>query len=165
MPFLSPSESDEPTSEPIQALPADTGVAAPRSVGARTSRPKPGGSRGFRCWRLAILCGLVVFLTQARPLGPFGHPKVAILNIRNISNDRSADWLGTALAETLTSELQAGTSLRAISADRVSQMRTDLGLPGGVTYDPATLQRIKANLGCQLAVIGTFLTHRQCAAA
>jgi DNA-binding winged helix-turn-helix (wHTH) protein/tetratricopeptide (TPR) repeat protein len=85
------------------------------------------------------------------------RPRIGVLGIRNISSERSVDWLRTALAETLTSELLAGGGLLTISSERVAGMYGDLGLSAGATYDPVALRRVRSNLNCQLAVTGTYL--------
>ena len=127
----------------------------PLSSGPFSSRRALWGLAGA----LAAFAVLVYLVVQVRPsAASSSRQKVAVLSIRNLSNDPSADWLGAALTETLTSELQTGASLRAVSAERVANMRTDLGLAPGAAYDSATLQKVQANLGCQLAVTGTYLS-------
>lgn len=142
-------------------------TSSPASVDLRVSSdpepdpvPRPVPPRRSLHWVAVVLTAgiatLAYFGLQVRPSAG-QRPKVAVLSIRNISNDRSADWLGTALAETLTSELQAGAGLVAISADRVSSMRAELRLRPDAVYDAAVLQKVRGNLGCRLAVTGTVL--------
>jgi DNA-binding winged helix-turn-helix (wHTH) protein/tetratricopeptide (TPR) repeat protein/TolB-like protein len=85
------------------------------------------------------------------------HNSVAVLGVRNLSNVRAEDWIGGALTETLTSELDAGGEVHPVRAEEVIHMRADLGFDPGSAYDSAALRKIRSNLGCKFAVTGTFL--------
>lgn len=153
----------ELSEKPVTQLPEapapepETTVAVPVLL---TTVPVPSKARRVTFTSVGLFF-CVVFLAclmlNGKPDAWGAHPKVAVLGIRNISGDRSSDWLSTALTETLTSELQSEDGLRAVSADRVAGMRNDLGVAPGAPFGPASLQKVRANLGCQLAITGTFL--------
>ena len=79
---------------------------------------------------------------------------LAVLGFRNLSNKPDQDWIATALAEMVSTELAAGQQLRIIPSENVAHMKLDLALdaPGG--YGPSTLERIQQNLGADLIVSG-----------
>jgi tetratricopeptide (TPR) repeat protein/predicted Ser/Thr protein kinase len=67
---------------------------------------------------------------------------LAILPFRNGSGDSRIDWLGTSLADMLTTDVGQSAHLRTISPDRVQQVLSDLRVTPDTTIDPATLGRI-----------------------
>ncbi len=72
---------------------------------------------------------------------------IAVLGFRNLSGRADADWLSTALAEMLTTELTAGDGLRAIAGENVARMKAELKLIDTDTYASDTLARIKTQPG------------------
>jgi eukaryotic-like serine/threonine-protein kinase len=67
---------------------------------------------------------------------------LAILPFRNASGDPALDWLGSSLAETLSTDVGQSSHLLVVSSDRVSQIFRDLRLTSDVAFDPPTLQRL-----------------------
>lgn len=67
---------------------------------------------------------------------------LAILPFRNASGDASLDWLGSSLAETLTTDVGQSSHLRVVSSDRVGQILGDLRLASGTDFDQPTVQRL-----------------------
>jgi len=85
------------------------------------------------------------------------RPAVAVLGFRNLAGRHDSDWLSTALAEMLTTELAAGERLRTIPGETVTRMKTELALADADAYAPETLARIRQNLGADLIVSGSFV--------
>ena len=85
------------------------------------------------------------------------HRSIAVLGFRNLSGRADADWLSTALAEMLTTELIAGDSVRAIAGENVARMKVELKLIDTDTYAPDTLGRIRSNLGADLIMLGSYV--------
>jgi tetratricopeptide (TPR) repeat protein/predicted Ser/Thr protein kinase len=81
----------------------------------------------------------------------------AVLRLKNSSGRAEAAWVGTALAEMLTTELAAGGRLRAIPGENVARARSELGLPDSDALAQDTLRRVQANLGADLVVLGSYL--------
>ena len=88
---------------------------------------------------------------------PASRKAVALLPFRNMSQRQDQAWLGTTLAEMLTTELGAGGNLRTIAGEDVTRMKADLGLPDTESYGGDTLQRIGKILGAEAIVTGSYL--------
>jgi len=83
---------------------------------------------------------------------------VAVLGFRNLKGDQAEDWMSTALAEMLTTELAAGEELRTIPGEDVARAEGDLKLPESESLSLATLKEIKNRLGSDWVVAGSYLT-------
>jgi tetratricopeptide (TPR) repeat protein len=81
---------------------------------------------------------------------------LAVMRFENLGAEDQA-WLGTAVSEMLTTELGAGERIRMISGEDVASVESDLSLRGMPSYNAGTLQKIRANLGCDYVVAGSFL--------
>ncbi len=55
---------------------------------------------------------------------------------------KSLDWLGSSLAETLSTDVGQSAHLRVVPSERVSQIIGDLHLAADTSFDPATIQRL-----------------------
>jgi eukaryotic-like serine/threonine-protein kinase len=84
---------------------------------------------------------------------------VALLGFKNLSGRAESAWLSTALAEMLGMELAAGETLRIIPGENVARMKAELSLTDADTLAPDTLARIRANLGTDLVVLGSYLAQ------
>ncbi|HEY2739309.1 MAG TPA: tetratricopeptide repeat protein, partial [Thermoanaerobaculia bacterium] len=82
---------------------------------------------------------------------------VAVLGFRNLSGRKEAAWLSTALAEMFTVELGVGEKLQTISGDAVARARMDLNLGDPENLPQSALTRIRAVLGCDVVLVGSFL--------
>ena len=89
---------------------------------------------------------------------PVPRRSVAVLGFQNLSHDPRETWLSTALSEWLTTELSAGDQLRTIPAESVARMRIELSLPNAAIFEPASLERIRKDLGTDLVVAGSYAT-------
>ncbi len=83
-------------------------------------------------------------LFQSSPSQTGASPAVslAILPFRNASGDPNLDWLGSSLAEMLSTDVGQSSRLRAVSADRLHQMFADLHISSATILDPATIRRV-----------------------
>jgi DNA-binding winged helix-turn-helix (wHTH) protein/TolB-like protein len=89
------------------------------------------------------------------------RPTLAVLGFRNLSGNHDQDWLGTALAEMLTSELSTGSQVRIVSGEDVARFRQSLGLPAGSAVEDLnedSLAQIHRVLGADLVVVGSYLS-------
>jgi len=82
---------------------------------------------------------------------------VAVLGFKNLSGRSEADWLATALAEMVRTELGPAGQLRLIPGENIARMRLELALPEADTLALDTLQRIRRNLGTDVVVLGSYL--------
>jgi eukaryotic-like serine/threonine-protein kinase len=82
---------------------------------------------------------------------------VAVLGFKNLSGRDDAAWISTALSEMLDAQLSAGQQLRVVSSEDVARMKIDLSLPAADSYSRDTLQKIRADLGSDIIVLGSYL--------
>ena len=120
----------------VAALAVAAGLASsiPRRAGARAPSP-----------------------TAAAPAAP--RRSVALLGFKNLSGRPESAWLSTALAEMLSTELAAGEAMRIIPGENVARMKVELSLTDADSLAPDTLARIRANLGTDLVVLGSYLAQ------
>lgn len=85
------------------------------------------------------------------------RPSIAVLGFKNLSGEKKTDWLGSALAEMLTTELATGSRVRVISRENVSRARGALKIPASGTLDAASLEKIRNIVGADLLVSGSYL--------
>lgn len=153
-------EKEEPTPPPV----AETRPAAARK------EPR----KNFR-WALALLifltaASLTSFLLHRRrsggeipaelsPAVQAAAPtrrSVAVLGFRNSSGRASDQWISTAVAEMLNTELGAGNQVRMISAEDVARARVESNLPDVASLSKPSLQRLREQLGTDLVVLGSY---------
>jgi tetratricopeptide (TPR) repeat protein len=156
-----------------------------RFVDASSILPALGGgvaaaSRGWQHPRIAALVavvgaialGLAVWNDVRRPTAgnapaaatagaQAARPAVAVLGFRNLANRADVQWLSTAFAEMLATELGAGESLRTIPGENIGRMKVEFGLDDEDSYGADTLRRIQRNLGTDLVVYGSYVTVGQ----
>lgn len=103
-------------------------------------------------------------LTPAPPTpvpSPFSVRRaIGVMEPRIESSSGDAAWVGTALAEMLTTELGAGGSLRTVSAASLAQALRELGL-GTDTPSPEQTRRLQGLLGIDLLVTGRSRVSRR----
>ncbi len=107
-----------------------------------------------------VVAGVLLVRWQRRSanwLAGKGRRSVAVLGFKNLSGRPDSAWLTTALSETLTSELAIGEALRVIPGEVVGRMKVDLSLPDAASLAPDTLARVRANIGADLVVLGSYL--------
>lgn len=140
--------------------------------GSRTIRQAP--RRPVRRWLVVVVSalamavsGIVLWRTgvfaPTSPVQPSGQAAVAmrravaVLGFKNLSGRPEVDWLATALAEMVRTELGPASQLRLIPGENIARMRLELALPEADTLAPDTLQRIRRNLGTDVVVLGSYL--------
>jgi eukaryotic-like serine/threonine-protein kinase len=67
---------------------------------------------------------------------------LAILPFRNASGDPSLDWLGSSLAEMLSTDVGQSSQLRTVSPNRLHQIFTDLRISSTTELDPTVIRRV-----------------------
>ena len=91
----------------------------------------------------------------ARPDGV--RPSLAVLGFRNLGGRAEDEWLATALAELLTTDLAAGEDLRLVAGESVARLKRSRSFFEGEALAPDTLGTIRDNLGADYAVLGSYL--------
>jgi tetratricopeptide (TPR) repeat protein/TolB-like protein len=149
--------------EPDPALRPASAALLLDALEGRSELPRRGRRRSPYAVAALVLvlgAGAAALVLRSRPAAesPLAHrPGVVLLGFRNLSGRAETAWLSTALGEMLTSELSAGEGLRLVPAETVARVRMELALPDAPTLAPGTLAGLRANLGADLVVSGSYL--------
>jgi tetratricopeptide (TPR) repeat protein len=81
---------------------------------------------------------------------------LAILPFRNASGDPTMDWLGSSLADMLSTDVGQSERLHAVSQDRVHQLFSDLHIPPTSSLEPTTLRRVAEFTNADTLVSGQY---------
>lgn len=81
---------------------------------------------------------------------------VAVLGFHNRSARLDDAWLSTALSEMLSTELAAGEHLRLVPTEEIARVKVELPLGDADSLSKDTLSKLKANLGSDVVVIGSY---------
>ena len=92
---------------------------------------------------------------KSAPSGPV--LSLAIVPFHNASGDPSLDWLGTSLAEMLTTDVGQSASLRTVSADRLHQVLKDLHIETDSALDPQSIKQLAEFSNAQTVVWGQYV--------
>jgi eukaryotic-like serine/threonine-protein kinase len=106
---------------------------------------------------LALIAALAVVLFARRGPTRAERPSIAVVGFRDPSARPDAVWLSTALAEMITSELDAGERLRLVSVDDVALAKLELGIADAERMEKVTLARLGENLDADYVVAGTYV--------
>jgi serine/threonine protein kinase/tetratricopeptide (TPR) repeat protein len=109
---------------------------------------------------LLLIIGLVfrgkIFAPAVKPKPSGPAISLAILPFRNASGDPSLDWLGSSLAEWLSTDVGHSSYLRTVSSDRLHQILHDLRITADSTLDPDTLRRLAEFSSAETVVWGQY---------
>ena len=83
---------------------------------------------------------------------------IAVAGFTNLSGRAEDQWLSTAMAEMLTTELAGGGQVRAVPADQVTRASRDLGGDATGAPRPDTMERLRDTLNTDYLVVGSFAT-------
>jgi serine/threonine protein kinase/tetratricopeptide (TPR) repeat protein len=107
---------------------------------------------------LLLTIGLVfrgkIFAPRSKPAEP--AISLAILPFRNASGDPKLDWLGTSLAEMLSTDVGQSSHLRMVSSDRLHEILHTLRIEPNSTVDPDTLRRLAEFSNADTVVWGQY---------
>jgi tetratricopeptide (TPR) repeat protein/predicted Ser/Thr protein kinase len=134
---------------PVEKEPA----AAPRS---RVSMMIAGAA-------LIALIGGGIYATR-KYVSPAGGPAVpvtplhslAILPFHNATSDQKVDWVGSAMADMLSTDVGQSASVRAVSSERVGQVMKDLHITPQADLDASTIGRIANQSNVDTVVSGSY---------
>jgi tetratricopeptide (TPR) repeat protein/TolB-like protein len=125
--------------------------------------PKMLGVGAFLALGIAAILGFYFWHSRASKPTPeqaAGRRSVAVLGFKNRSGQADQQWLSSALAEMLTTELSAGDKLRIVPGENVARMTADHPLPDTDTLSHETLSGIFKNLGSNLVVLGSVVDFK-----
>jgi DNA-binding winged helix-turn-helix (wHTH) protein/tetratricopeptide (TPR) repeat protein len=117
--------------------------------------------------------GYLVQSLRRIPLLPGSRPtptlkarrSVAVLGFHNRSGRPEEAWLSTALSEMLSTEMAAGEHLRMVPTEEVARVKLEISLADADSLSKSTLARLRANLGSDVVVIGSYAVVRESATA
>jgi eukaryotic-like serine/threonine-protein kinase len=84
----------------------------------------------------------ILFSAPAKTAASGPALSLAILPFRNASGDPTFDWLGSSLADMLSTDVGQSASLRTVSPTNVHQIFSDLRVSPATMLDPATIRRV-----------------------
>ncbi|MFA6956581.1 MAG: protein kinase [Thermoanaerobaculia bacterium] len=155
-----PSKRFRSVDEIISALDADS--AAPMS-----STPSLPGRRSAILVAAFILAAAAAGLwiasrtpPPATPLAaarPIRSVAVAVTGFRNLSRDPAFDWMSTALADMLATEISEAGGARIIAPEQVARVLDERRLGGMDAPFDRVLTAVRENLGATRVVSGSFL--------
>jgi DNA-binding winged helix-turn-helix (wHTH) protein/tetratricopeptide (TPR) repeat protein/TolB-like protein len=93
-------------------------------------------------------------ISTALSLAP--RRSIAVLGFRNLSGRPEEGWISTALAEMLSTELEAGEKLRLVSGEDIARTKLDLPLANVDSLSRDTLSRLHKDLDSDLIVLGSY---------
>jgi eukaryotic-like serine/threonine-protein kinase len=120
---------------------------------------------GVACLVLLLAATLVYFLT--RPKNPSASQakqqvpaikarSLAILPFRNTSGDAKDDWIGSTVADILSTDIGQSAHLHSVPTDRLHQVLSDLRVGPETTVDPDTLRRVAQFSNADVVVSGQY---------
>jgi serine/threonine protein kinase/tetratricopeptide (TPR) repeat protein len=91
------------------------------------------------------------------PAGPVvALNSLAVLPFHNASGDPKLDWLGSSMAEMLSTDIGQSASIRMVSEDRVEQVLKDLRITPQSELDQATVGRVAKQSNVDTVVWGHY---------
>jgi eukaryotic-like serine/threonine-protein kinase len=82
---------------------------------------------------------------------------LTVVPLRNASGDPKLDWLGSYVADTLSTDIGQSTQLHTLSSSRVHQVLADMQLIPGEAIDPDTLAHLVQVTNTDIAVSGQYI--------
>jgi DNA-binding winged helix-turn-helix (wHTH) protein/tetratricopeptide (TPR) repeat protein/TolB-like protein len=89
-------------------------------------------------------------------VAPPPRRSIAVLGFRNLSGRADEGWISTALAEMLSTELEAGEKLRLVPGEDIARTKLDLPLADADSLSRDTLGRLHRDLDSDLIVLGSY---------
>ena len=90
----------------------------------------------------------------AAPAAPLHS--LAILPFHNATSDPKLDWVGSAMADMLSTDVGQSASVRAVSSERVGQVMKDLHIMPQADLDASTIGRIANQSNVDTVVSGSY---------
>ena len=81
---------------------------------------------------------------------------LAILPFHNASSDAKLDWLGSSMAEMLSTDVGQSNSIRMVSTERVAQVLKDLGIGAQSTLNQSTIESVSKISNVDTVVWGQY---------
>ncbi len=96
-------------------------------------------------------------LPAAKQEAPAARPRsLAILPFRNSSGDAKDDWIGSSVADMLSTDIGQSAHLHTVPTDRLHQVLSDLHVGSDAAVDPDTLRRVAQFSSADVLVSGQY---------
>jgi tetratricopeptide (TPR) repeat protein len=102
---------------------------------------------------IILACGITLWRWHP---GMKPRPAIAVLGLKRL-NSQSSDWISTACAEMLSTDLAGSDRMRTLPADTIAVAKRDLGLPDSDGFPADSLHRIRRRTGADIIVSGAYL--------
>jgi serine/threonine protein kinase/Tfp pilus assembly protein PilF len=162
---INPADRYQTAREVINDLEAFTGGAQRGTIIAPSRRISD--TPAYQKW--LVIGGIVVVLgaggwfirdrVALRPRGAAGPVQplsLAILPFQNASNDAGLDYIGSAIAEGLSTDVGQAKSLRTVQPERIYQILHDMRLPANSDFDPSMMRNISNISNSDMLVSGRY---------
>ena len=111
-----------------------------------------------------VLLAFAVIIFRGSLFSKFGEKPVpvtpalslAILPFRNASGDPTLDWLGSSVAEMLSTDVGQSARLRTVSSERIEQIVRDLRVSPDAVLDDPTIKRLADFSNADTLVTGQY---------
>ncbi|HEY6413713.1 MAG TPA: aldehyde dehydrogenase family protein, partial [Edaphobacter sp.] len=90
------------------------------------------------------------------PVAAVEGKALAIMPFRNASGDEKDDWIGSSLADMLSTDIGQSAHLRTVSTDRLHQVLSDLNIGPQTTIGPDTVRRVAEFSNADVVVSGQY---------
>jgi DNA-binding winged helix-turn-helix (wHTH) protein/tetratricopeptide (TPR) repeat protein len=160
-------------SQPVASLiPSEESTSLSANLtGNLPETPVPAVSHSVRwLWAgvaaIILVGGWSLFVLQRTPKNPpparaIERPNVrasiAILGFKNLSSEHNGDWLGTAIVQMLSTELETGGKLRIVAEEAVAKAKANLNLKEKDGYSRDVLRQLHDTLGSDYIVAGSYV--------
>ena len=158
---LQESSSQSPTQQPASVIHSAATAAAPARVADSATRTIKSGRKFF----IPVAVGVLIVAALVWKFAPFSHEvpaavggsrTLAVVEIENLSDDRSLDWMGNGVVELLTSDLAQSKSLGVISTERIRSLIRQR-LNGEGLLPPSQAQAVARDAQADLFASGALL--------
>ncbi len=90
------------------------------------------------------------------PVAAVEAKALAIMPFRNASGDAKDDWIGSSVADMLSTDIGQSAHLRTVSTDRLHQVLSDLNIGPQTTIGPETVRRVAEFSSADVVVSGQY---------
>lgn len=109
----------------------------------------------------SLRTGIGTTLAPAVSASAPSRRSLAVIGFRNASGRAEDEWISTAFSEMLNTELAAGNQVRLVSEEDVARARVESPLPDVGSLSKDSLRQLRAELGTDLVVLGSYTALRQ----
>ena len=156
---------ETPAASPAAPRAPETPTAVPDAPPPLDAPPRRRASHGWIAGAAATAAALVVVAVALRsraaanpPARPDSRPTISVLGFRNLSNRPDLDWIATALAEMVQTELAPGSTYRLMPVESAARLRRDLALERPGSLSPESLARLRRAAAVDEVIGGSYVS-------